>query len=248
MKKTTLLLPSILIAALLAGCAASFQDVNAKDYSGSTPLHNAAMQGDIWAARTLIDRGADMNAKDSLGYTPLHWAISADKKDLVELLISKGADAAIRNNKGVLPSKFAENAGHADIARLLKEAEKPGLRRAEAAEEGEKAEFEKTARVYREAAVKPAIPEDARKFRVQADALIRDKEFERAAELYGKALSVAPWWPDARFNRALVLGESGSYLEAMREMKKYLTLVPNAPDARAAQDKIYEWEIKAGGK
>ena len=25
-------------------------------------------------------------------------------------------------------------------------------------------------------------------------------------------------------------------------MKKYLTLVPNAPNARAAQDKIYAWE------
>jgi hypothetical protein len=28
-------------------------------------------------------------------------------------------------------------------------------------------------------------------------------------------------------------------------MKRYLTLVPNASDARA-QDKIYEWERKAG--
>jgi len=26
-------------------------------------------------------------------------------------------------------------------------------------------------------------------------------------------------------------------------MKKYLILYPDAPDARAAQDKIYEWEL-----
>jgi hypothetical protein len=29
-------------------------------------------------------------------------------------------------------------------------------------------------------------------------------------------------------------------------MKRYLALVPDAPDARAAQDKIYDWERKAG--
>jgi hypothetical protein len=28
----------------------------------------------------------------------------------------------------------------------------------------------------------------------------------------------------------------------MREMKYYLQLVPDAPNARAAQDKIYDWE------
>jgi len=27
-------------------------------------------------------------------------------------------------------------------------------------------------------------------------------------------------------------------------MKKYLMLMPDAEDARAAQDKIYEWELK----
>lgn len=32
---------------------------------------------------------------------------------------------------------------------------------------------------------------------------------------------------------------------AIREMKIYLALDPNAADARAAQDKIYEWEAKA---
>lgn len=28
-------------------------------------------------------------------------------------------------------------------------------------------------------------------------------------------------------------------------MKQFLVLAPNAPDARAAQNKIYEWELPA---
>jgi hypothetical protein len=32
---------------------------------------------------------------------------------------------------------------------------------------------------------------------------------------------------------------------AILEMKRYLLLVPNAPNARAAQDMIYKWERRA---
>jgi hypothetical protein len=35
---------------------------------------------------------------------------------------------------------------------------------------------------------------------------------------------------------------------AVAEMNRYLVLVPDAPNASAAQDKIYEWEGKAGRK
>jgi hypothetical protein len=40
------------------------------------------------------------------------------------------------------------------------------------------------------------------------------------------------------------MGNVGDYIGAVREMTRYLTLVPNAPDARAAQDKAYLWEGK----
>jgi hypothetical protein len=35
------------------------------------------------------------------------------------------------------------------------------------------------------------------------------------------------------------------YPDAIIEMKRYLMLVPDAPNARALQDKIYNWERKA---
>lgn len=87
-----------------------------------------------------------------------------------------------------------------------------------------------------------ALPEEANKYKVQAEGAVRDKEFFDAADLYAAALKRAPWWPVGHFNRALVLGESGDYEMAKREMNYYLQLVPDASNARAAQDKIYEWE------
>lgn len=96
---------------------------------------------------------------------------------------------------------------------------------------------------YRKKAVaNTALPEAANKYKVQAEGAVRDKAFDDAADFYAAALKIAPWWPVGHFNRALVLGESGDYEMAKREMTYYLQLVPDAPNARAAQDKIYEWE------
>jgi tetratricopeptide (TPR) repeat protein len=109
----------------------------------------------------------------------------------------------------------------------------------------EAAQFADIVKRFRESTPKPEFPEEARRFRVQAEVALRDKQFDEAEERYQAALAVAPWWPEGRFNRALVLGEVGRFVEAGREMTKYLALVPDAPNARAAQDKIYEWEAIA---
>lgn len=86
------------------------------------------------------------------------------------------------------------------------------------------------------------IPENAVKFKVQAEGAVRDKQFDLAADLYFEALQLVPWWPVGHFNRALVLGEIGEYDDAILEMQRYVQLVPDAANARAAQDKIYDWE------
>ena len=136
---------------------------------------------------------------------------------------------------------------HAIRPPIPQRAEEDGPRKVEVAEDPqEKAKFEKAAQDYRSAATKPMLPEEAHKYKVQAEGSVRDKKFDDAAQLYGKALDIAPWWPEGHFNRAIILGESKYYQGAIREMKRYLALVPNAPDARAAQDKIYDWEHKAG--
>jgi hypothetical protein len=94
-------------------------------------------------------------------------------------------------------------------------------------------------------AVKPQLPEDARRFAVQAQGAISDNDFTTAADYFQKALDVAPWWPEGHYQRAILLSGADDYGGAIAEMKRYLMLAPNAPNARAAQDKIYDWERKA---
>ncbi len=43
---------------------------------------------------------------------------------------------------------------------------------------------------------------------------------------------------------ALLLGLIGRYGQATESMQRHLQLAPSAESARAAHDKIYEWELK----
>ena len=43
---------------------------------GMTPLHTAAMKGELEAAQLLVDAGSDVNAPDLEGNSPLHLASS----------------------------------------------------------------------------------------------------------------------------------------------------------------------------
>ncbi len=106
------------------------------------------------------------------------------------------------------------------------------------------AEFEAQAAQFRAAAVKPAVTEAQRRYIVQANALGQMKDYQGALDLYRKALEVDPVaYPACYFNMALLAVGQDRYRTAISLMKKYLLLVPDAKDARAAQDKIYEWEI-----
>ena len=107
------------------------------------------------------------------------------------------------------------------------------------------ARFAQAAKAYRGVAPKPLPGEDVRRYVVQATAAIRNKDFYGAAEFYEQATDLAPWWPQGRYDRALVLAAIGEYGDAAREMQRYLALVPNAANARQMQDKIYEWQAQA---
>lgn len=125
---------------------------------------------------------------------------------------------------------------------VKRQAEKEGFVPQEAIEE---ARFERAVQEYLASASKPMLGEEARSFKVQAEDAVKNKRFEDAADLYAEALQVAPWWPEGHFNRALTLGELKEFDTAVFEMKRYLRLVPDAANARAAQDKMYVWQAEA---
>ena len=111
------------------------------------------------------------------------------------------------------------------------------------------AAFRAVAEQYRAMPAKPQVSEEQRRFIVQANALTQKKDFAKALALYEQALAVNQFsYPAAHYNMALISAQQGRYTAAITAMKKYLMLVPEAEDVRAAQDKIYEWEALGGAQ
>lgn len=103
--------------------------------------------------------------------------------------------------------------------------------------------FEKNAAEYRALKMKPPVSEEQRKFIVQANAFNEKKMYNDAIRLYEQAIEVDQTaYPSAYSNLALLSAQVKQYDDAIYHMKKYLLLVPDASDARGAQDKMYEWE------
>ena len=87
------------------------------------------------------------------------------------------------------------------------------------------------------------IPEEARKYALRGDVMAKEGEFEEATKQYRKAVQAAPYIAELYLNTATYYGELKKYPQAIRHIKIYLRLAPEAPDARAAKDQIYEWEF-----
>jgi tetratricopeptide (TPR) repeat protein len=67
--------------------------------------------------------------------------------------------------------------------------------------------------------------------------------YDQAINYYDQAIAINPLSsPNSYYNYALIAAVAEKYELAVLNMKKYLLLLPNAEDARSAQDKIYEWE------
>ncbi|KAL3056540.1 hypothetical protein OYC64_019095 [Pagothenia borchgrevinki] len=62
-----------------------------RNHKGESPLHLAAIKGDVEAVKELLEQGADPNLKDNAGWTPLHEACNLGHLPVVEVLVSGGA-------------------------------------------------------------------------------------------------------------------------------------------------------------
>jgi tetratricopeptide (TPR) repeat protein len=104
--------------------------------------------------------------------------------------------------------------------------------------------FKPIASEYCALKVKPSVSEEQRKYIVQANMLNEQKMYEKAIELYTKAIELDQTaYPAAYSNLAFLSAQLHKFDTAIYCMKKYLLLEPEASEARSAQDKIYEWEI-----
>ncbi|GFY68105.1 ankyrin-3 [Trichonephila inaurata madagascariensis] len=78
-------------------------DIEAKDFSDSTPLHVAVEQGHEDVVKILIDQGVDVHSKDALGSTALFSAAYHGHKVIVELLLSSGVDIRAEDKNKITP-------------------------------------------------------------------------------------------------------------------------------------------------
>jgi tetratricopeptide (TPR) repeat protein len=96
---------------------------------------------------------------------------------------------------------------------------------------------------YQKIGEKPEISEEQRKLLIQGNAMNEKMNYDQAINYYDQAIAINPLSsPNSYYNYALIAAVAEKYELAILNMKKYLLLLPNAEDARSAQDKIYEWE------
>ena len=80
-----------------------------------TPLHIAAVWGNVAAAAALIRAGANVNAQNQYGLTAFHAAVDRNHTEVSRLLIDHGVDVRLRSANGMR----AVDAAKSDAMRLL---------------------------------------------------------------------------------------------------------------------------------
>jgi hypothetical protein len=103
---------------------------------------------------------------------------------------------------------------------------------------------ERTA-AWRAMSTKPALSDEVIKKRLLAEDAIEHKNLRAAVNYYDAGVALDPTWAQGWYNAALLSAEQQNYFDAAVQMKHYLILLPDAPDAAAAKDRLLLWEAKA---
>jgi ankyrin repeat protein len=95
--------------------------VNAFAYDGWTPLHLAAFFGQLAAATSLLDAGADYGAvsRNSIRNTPLHAAVAGRHGSVALLLLNRGSDPHAVDAGGFTPLAIARENELAEVVRFI---------------------------------------------------------------------------------------------------------------------------------
>lgn len=127
-KKVTVAKPGTLAGAIEQGKITEVRSLLRKqpaavsevDNAGWTPLHFAALFGQVEIAKILLDAGADLEATEQLhNSTPLLLAVRAGQEKMTALLLDKGADSDAYDDASILD--HAVSARNIDLLNLLLE-------------------------------------------------------------------------------------------------------------------------------
>ncbi len=95
--------------------------LSAGAFASTSPVADAAMNGDRPAVAALIQQKADVNAPQADGSTAIQWAAYRNDLEIADMLIAAGADVKARSREGATALYLASLNGSAPmIERLLK--------------------------------------------------------------------------------------------------------------------------------
>jgi len=95
-------------------------DVNCREiFVNSTPLNEAASNGNLESVKILLERGANHKNSDRWGITPLHEAAHHGHEEIAQILIGRGGNLDVADREGRTPLHEAASEGHKEVAQLL---------------------------------------------------------------------------------------------------------------------------------
>lgn len=98
-------------------------DLTQQDIQGRTPLHIAAMSGNVEIFKLLAEKyvelNVDLNIKDIEQKTPAHYAAQYNHVDVMQTLASMKADLHAKDINGDTPAHIAANSNNAEVITVL---------------------------------------------------------------------------------------------------------------------------------
>ncbi|XP_072224749.1 caskin-1 isoform X3 [Leuresthes tenuis] len=94
-------------------------NVNFQDTDGFSPLHHAALNGNLELISLLLDSQAAVDIRDQKGMRPLHYAAWQGKAEPMKMLLKSGSSVNGQSDEGQIPLHLSAQHGHYDVSEML---------------------------------------------------------------------------------------------------------------------------------
>nr|XP_057906150.1 caskin-1 isoform X6 [Doryrhamphus excisus] len=94
-------------------------NVNFQDTDGFSPLHHAALNGNMELITLLLESQAAVDIRDQKGMRPLHYAAWQGKAEPMKMLLKSGSSVNGQSDEGQIPLHLAAQHGHYDVSEML---------------------------------------------------------------------------------------------------------------------------------
>ncbi|XP_051904093.1 caskin-1 isoform X4 [Hippocampus zosterae] len=94
-------------------------NVNFQDTDGFSPLHHAALSGNMELITLLLESQAAVDIRDQKGMRPLHYAAWQGKAEPMKMLLKSGSSVNVQSDEGQIPLHLSAQHGHYDVSEML---------------------------------------------------------------------------------------------------------------------------------